>query len=487
MVLVIGIDGASPGMVERLTSTGRMPTLRALMRHGVYGHLESSANCSPASAWSSVLTGVTPARHGVWDLQNLAPGSYEWQPAHARLLRAPTLPQLLTDRGLEVGTVLVPMTFPAREAEWTTVAGWLAPSVDAEGFAHPRRVASMAARRLQDVPLRPRMGSFARSGQYEGGIESALKALHAKAGLARELLADRRWDMLIVNFTELDPIQRWCWHLTDRRHPEYREELMTRHGELIADAYAQADALVAELIDALRPSDHLLIIAPYGATLSSRAPACVPDLMSHLELLATRSSAGGAWRRLTRTIADASDSALNALHGVLPGALADLLPERLGGDEVGHRGDGDPWIDYGRSWVLPTPGGHLFLNTEAEFPLGIVPGGVLDSLEMNIISKLQTGIDPATGRRPLEWAQRRQELFSGPYLSRIPHIVTRWQDRDVVTGLTVTGRDGRVEVARPSGISMPSGAPGPEGVLILAGAGVRRGVRVEGARVEDVA
>ncbi|MEA3401990.1 MAG: alkaline phosphatase family protein [Armatimonadota bacterium] len=484
---MIGIDGAAPDMVERLTSTDRMPTLRMLMRHGVYGRLESSANCSPASAWSSVLTGVNPGKHGVWDLQMLVPGTYEWQPAHSRLLRAPTLPQLLTDRGLEAGTVLVPMTFPAREAEWTTVAGWLAPSVDAEGFAHPRRVATMAARRLQDVPLLPRLESFARSGHYGAGIEVALEALQAKAKLARELLGDRRWDMLAVNFTELDPIQRWYWHLNDRRHPEHREELMTRHGELIADAYVVVDAAVRDLIDALEPSDHLLVVAPYGMTLNSRAPACVPDVMSHLELLVTRSSAGGAWHRLMSAMADASDGALRALRGVLPGGLADLLPEPMDAGEAGRRADGDPWIDYQRSWVLPAPGGHLFLNTEAEFPLGIVPSGMLDSLLMNIISKLQTGIDPATGRQPLQWAQRRQEVFSGPYLSRIPHLVIRWQDRGVVTGLTVTGRDGRVQVARPSGPTMPGGAPGPEGVLIAAGAGVRRGVRVEGAGVEDVA
>ena len=58
MVLVIGIDGASPEVVERLTSRGRLPALRALMRHGTYGRLESSANCNPISAWASLLTGT---------------------------------------------------------------------------------------------------------------------------------------------------------------------------------------------------------------------------------------------------------------------------------------------------------------------------------------------------------------------------------------------------------------------------------------------
>jgi len=488
MLLVIGIDGANPDLVERMTSTGQMPTLRALMRHGVYGRVESSANASPVSAWSSFLTGVNPGMHGAWDLRTLAPESYEWHAPHSRMLRAPTLSQILTERGLEVGTVFVPMTYPAREAEWTTVSGWLAPSLEAEGFAHPRKVASMAARRLKDVPLAVQLGPWAASGRYDAGVERAVEAMNAKCALAEELLADRRWDMLAVNLTELDRVLRWFWHLADPVHPEHREELPAAQDGVIPAMHAAVDAAVSRLIRGLRPEDTVLVISTYGVGLNSRAALCVPELMAHLELLVGRSAAGGLWHGLTSWMGDTIDGVFDFLHAMLPRRLADLVPLPAENETASRLTDGDPWLDYERTWVIPAPGGCLYVNAEDEFPFGVANAAQLDQLTLRISSALQTCIDPATGRRPLRWVRPRDQVCSGPYLARIPHLIARWDNSRVVEGLTVTGsRDGRVKIARPPSGRVPSGAPGEEGVLIAAGGGLRRGVRIEGARVEDLA
>lgn len=485
MLLVIGIDGANYELIERLTAIGQMPTLRALMRHGVYGRLEPPQNTSPICAWSNWLTGVNPGKHGVWDLRNLAPETYDWQPAHSRLLRAPTLAQLLTERGREVGTAFVPMTYPAREAEWTTISGWLAPSVDAEGFAHPRKIASMAARRLQGVPLAVQLGGLAGSGRYEAGVEIAIEAMRAKAALAEELLADRQWDLLAVNFTELDRVLRWYWHLIDRNHPSYRQDQLAEHGDPISAIHAEMDAIVARLADKLRPSDDLLILATYGVGLNTRAALCVPEMLSQLELLVTRSAANGLWHGVTSRIGDLASDTMEFLRTVLPEGLARRLPAPERSESV-RVGEADPWLDHERTWVIAAPGGHVFLHTAEEFPNGIVEPTMADQLMLRIRGALQTAIDPSTGRRPLAWIRSRDEICAGPYLGRVPHLVTRWDTDRVVEGLTVTGPDGRVRIARPTRARVPSGAPCLGGILIAAGRGLRRGVRIEGATIEDV-
>ncbi|MFW5868293.1 MAG: alkaline phosphatase family protein [Armatimonadota bacterium] len=482
MLLVIGVDGATPELIERLTSTGQMPNLRSLMRHGVYGRLQSSINCDPCSAWSSLLTGVGPGKHGVWGLRNLRPESYQWRAANSRMLRAPTLSQMLTERGQEVGTLFVPMTFPVREAEYTTIAGWLAPSTEAEGYAHPDSVASLARRRLKDIPQPLRLRSYAASGRYTEGIELAVESLRARTSLAIDLLADRRWDMLTVNFSELDRVLRWYWHLVDRNHEDFREELYSEWGDLIADIHEELDAQIGRLVDALEPDDHLMIVSVHGTGLNSRAHLCLPELLAHLDLVASRSSAGGAWRSFTGAIGHA----LAGLRDLLPEALAEHLPVREA-PGAAARGEGSPWLDYERSWLVPTPDGHIYINHEQMFPLGQVSNGDADRLMLQVASSLQTAIDPATGRRPLVWAQARERVCSGPWVGQFPHIVTRWDQTRTVQGLTATGRDGRVQVARPPGGTIPSGAPSPEGILIAAGGGLQRGARIEGAGVEDVA
>lgn len=485
MLLLIGVDGATPELIERLTSTGHMPALRSLMRHGVYGRLESSINPDPCCAWSSLLTGVGPGKHGVWGTRNLKPESYQWRPANARMLRVPTLAQMLTDRGQEVGTLFVPMTFPAREAEYTTVAGWLAPSIEAEGFAHPASMASLARRKLKEVPHPLRLRSYAASGRYAQGLDVAIEAMRAKASLAIDVLGDRRWDFLAVNFTELDRVLRWYWHLIDRNHADFRDDLYSEWGDLITEIHQEIDAQIGRLVEALEPDDHLMIVSTHGMGLNSGAHLCLPELLTHLDLVTSRSSAGGAWRSLLGTVGRSFDDMLTVLREMLPDTLAEILPAPRTPVE-GPGIEESPWIDYERSWVIPSPDGHIYLNHEDTFPAGPVGNGDADRLMLQVTSSLQTAIDPATGRRPLLWAQPRERVCSGPWVAQFPHIVTRWDQSRQVMGLTATGRDGRVQIARPAGGHIPSGAPAPEGILIAAGAGIQRGARIEGAGLEDV-
>jgi predicted AlkP superfamily phosphohydrolase/phosphomutase len=487
MLLLIGIDGASPELVERLTSRGRLPTLRALMRHGVYGRLESSPNCNPVSAWASLLTGTNPGKHAAWGLLNIVPGSYDWEPAHARLLRAPTLSQLLTERGLEAGTLFVPMTFPAREAEWTTVAGWLAPSAEAEGFAYPARIAELSRERLGDTPLAPELRSYAAGGRYQEGFELARRGVRMKCEVAGELLGERRWDFLAVDFVETDRLQRWYWHLVDRAHAQYREDAAREHGHLIQDLYAEVDGAIARLAGHLSASDQLIVTSTYGIGLNNRAAECVPQVLERVGLFAKPSSASGHWQRIKAGAGRSMRAAWRAARGVLPGFVSDRLPE-WSASESGRAGSAgaEQGVDYAGSAALPAPGGHVLLNLAGEFPEGAVSPEALGRVATRLRSVLSAAIDPATGRRPLEWARPRDEVCHGPYLDRVPHLVTRWRSPRVVSGLTVAGRDGQITVAAPPPGQVPSGAASPEGILIVAGGGVSRAVRLQGARVEDV-
>src|SRR5262245_44977352 len=75
-VLLIGMDGASIDILERLASQNKVPNLRSLMENGAVGHLDSlfwkkkvsgSHGYFSPIVWSSIATGKTPDKHGVED------------------------------------------------------------------------------------------------------------------------------------------------------------------------------------------------------------------------------------------------------------------------------------------------------------------------------------------------------------------------------------------------------------------------------------
>ena len=59
-VLLVGIDGASPRLVEPLLAAGRLPNLARIAREGVWGRLQSHLPLASPRIWNTIATGKAP-------------------------------------------------------------------------------------------------------------------------------------------------------------------------------------------------------------------------------------------------------------------------------------------------------------------------------------------------------------------------------------------------------------------------------------------
>ena len=66
-VLCFGLDGADYDLVRELLAQGRLPTIARLARDGAFGPLRSTIPAVTPTAWSSFLTGLNPAGHGIFN------------------------------------------------------------------------------------------------------------------------------------------------------------------------------------------------------------------------------------------------------------------------------------------------------------------------------------------------------------------------------------------------------------------------------------
>jgi len=80
--LVVGLDAACWDYVEPLLRSGRMPTLERFMDTGFWGTLNSTMPPWTPTAWSTIITGKNPGKHGVFDLMWKRPGTYEFIPTN---------------------------------------------------------------------------------------------------------------------------------------------------------------------------------------------------------------------------------------------------------------------------------------------------------------------------------------------------------------------------------------------------------------------
>jgi len=102
-LLVIGLDGLDWEILDPLLEAGRLPNLARLIENGVRAKLLTISPMLSPVIWTTVATGVEPSRHGVLDflVDDVDGGSR--QPVTSVQRRAPTVWEILSKTGVEVG------------------------------------------------------------------------------------------------------------------------------------------------------------------------------------------------------------------------------------------------------------------------------------------------------------------------------------------------------------------------------------------------
>lgn len=112
-VLLVSIDGLMPSAYIDPAFAAQTPNLRRLMQEGAWA--EGVIGVTPTVTYPShttLITGVEPARHGIYDNRILDPenrsnGAWYW---YARAIQVPTLPGAVRARGLTAAGVTWPVS-----------------------------------------------------------------------------------------------------------------------------------------------------------------------------------------------------------------------------------------------------------------------------------------------------------------------------------------------------------------------------------------
>jgi predicted AlkP superfamily phosphohydrolase/phosphomutase len=127
--------------------------------------------------------------------------------------------------------------------------------------------------------------------------------------------------------------------------------------------------------------------------------------------------------------------------------------------------------------------GQVYINLAGVRPQGIVqPGREYQELKEWIAAQALALRDPRSGEPLVERVYRREEIYSGPYIARTPDLLVQTRGWEYMAfGHADFGSNKLVE-----SIIGLSGHHRPEGVLILAGAGVKAGTQLAEASILDL-
>jgi len=211
-LMVLGLDGATWTVLDPMLKRGLMPNLEALLDRSASGTLRSIIPPVTTAAWTSMMTGCGPARHGVFDHRYYDAAEGRMKVNHSGRIRVPTLWHMLTGLGHSIICLNLPGLYPPLAVKGIVVSGMDAPHIDGALSAAPE----FAARRPTEAPGYGLNYFWKRAPQ---SLEELSKNAHLTAESFRGraqggLLADRivsDWSVLLVQFQNLDPFQHRVW------------------------------------------------------------------------------------------------------------------------------------------------------------------------------------------------------------------------------------------------------------------------------------
>jgi predicted AlkP superfamily phosphohydrolase/phosphomutase len=136
-VIVIGLDGLEPRIVEPLLERGELPNLRRIQNAGGYSRIRTTYPAQTPVAWSTFSTGVNPGGHGIFDFLSRDPNTYLPYLSLTRYVqknafippkvvnnrRGVPVWDVLSERGIPSTIIRCPCTFPPEEIKGRMLAG----------------------------------------------------------------------------------------------------------------------------------------------------------------------------------------------------------------------------------------------------------------------------------------------------------------------------------------------------------------------------
>ncbi len=152
-MVIVGLDGMEPTLVEKFLAEGKLPNLARLKKEGTYAHLKTTTPAISPVAWSSFMTGSHPCKHNIFDFLSRNPKNYlpelssAWignpkkflplgkykiplsKPVIKGMRKSIPFWKFLGEAGIFSTILRIPVTFPPEKFKGHLISGMCAPDL----------------------------------------------------------------------------------------------------------------------------------------------------------------------------------------------------------------------------------------------------------------------------------------------------------------------------------------------------------------------
>ncbi len=438
-VAIIGIDAATFDVILPLVKRGCLPNLGSIMEKGAWGPLRSTYPPISVPAWVSCITGKGPGQHGLLDFRHYDNKSYSGGRGglvNSSDFAGTTIFDILSRAGKRVGVFRVPITYPPWPVNGFMVSGQPTPD-RRKAYTYPESLADEVGDLHREANLK-QFQYFEDDVYLDNILWDTNRHFDAAIDLLRRKSGDIDLFMMVLNC--IDAVQHRFWKFRDTDYPFFIPVKDQKYKEAVDDLYRKVDEGIGKVLESLPDDVMVLVVSDHGTRLRPYRTAQLNRWLMSKGFLKIK---------------------------------CETKPEV---------------IDWSKTvacrFPMYPPVDGISINLKGRQPEGNVEsGGEYESIRSEILSAVGDIKDPQTGCKIVQKAWRREELYHGSCVDRIPDIVVLL-DPGYEAGSSLSGPP--VTFKRPEDYKVWNGFHSMDGILIATGPGIRRNEDMKGANIVDV-
>ena len=472
-VFVFEVSG--PTLELFLERIDHLPNFRRLFEQGAQSRLRTPLQPVAPAAFGTLLTGKNPGKTGLFDFFKFPAGGYRRIPFSTSILPEEPFYQLLSSRGVRVGILNVPLTYPLPRVNGFVVSGDEGIQGD---FAWPPEVAKALNADGYSVPF----GASYASGREVAFARRAFDVIAMRRRALLALFGDGRWQFGMLTIHAVGELLHAFWRFYDTRHPAYSS--LSRHqdlGDPFLRAFEAMDQLLGDIIELTGPRGLVLVLGAWSHRLE-HSRVHFNAFLEDAGYLRFKRTPGAQVKRVAFRSGISAASAERLAHGL---NVYRLFHYRLGRGKrsavtsAAFLSYHD--VDWARTRAVAMGYlGQIYLNVRGHRPQGAIPAADYARERERLRELLMQLRDPRSGKPVVERVVTRDEIYSGGELTNAPDLLIHLQDG--YSGDSGFTGAGRLLTDAPANHSSDHW---DQSFLLAGGEGIRPG-NVE-ARLEDIA
>lgn len=484
-VVLIGLDAASPDLIEKWIADDTLPNLKKLRSRGSFAQIGSKYDVIKDLPWVTFYTGVNQGKHGAYHY-------LRWRPekmAAGRIVKEdiPIIPFWHTFRSEDPKTIAIdiPHTFIPDKMNGVEINGWSTRDMLEPRNCYPPGLLKDAAKNIRMPGVSIEQAKLFTLNELIDLQKQLIKEIESKASLVRYLSEKEPWDLLMVVFSgsHLGGHKFWDW-----TNLNYKDESINQMEvkELLKQVYIACDQAVGKIIDQLPPNATCIVCSLHSMGDNQSRGVILPEILE--KILAEDNAPSKAASPKTGVLSSLRDLIpADFRHEVkkrLPQTLQDRLSVfwRMGS----MKGSKTP------AFALPYDyNAYIQINLKGREKDGLItPGEEYEKLLRKISEGIASFRDADTDEPIVDKVLRREELkLEGGYLGTLPDLTIRWLLTPAANHRALYSKlYGTVPWPMPGRI--PEGRSGEHrhlGFLIAAGDQFPQNTCINGIRIVDLA